>query len=795
MNRVKFLLPLQLIHEQEGGRDRLKVSGGSPVPPASLSPRQAWISPLRARLTALARSDDHVIALGLFLICIVTRFIAIPASLWEQDDIHFARALHKYDLTSHSPHPPGFPVFVAMARAAYWIIGDEHRALTTVAFIFASMIAPALFYFYRAVLEDRRIAFAGALLGSFAPNVWAHGGAGRSDGVGFTLGIIGLTLVIRGLQSERSLIIGCAVFGLAMGVRTTLLPVMGPVIALVFLVRLRRRQWRGVIAAFAVATLCVIVWYVPMVYHVTWPVYRSAVDLHSQYILETDTIISEVKSLTLFFYRLRRFFEHMWGARWIMYLVYLFSIAGLVALVVKRQWRTIGLMAIAFLPYLIFTFLLNTRLGGPLYALPYVPLFTGLAACGLIMTPRRLFQAGRWRALGNSGLFLAICLTVVIAGWTYPIIRLLHREVSPPVRALDHLKKSLDPEKDLLFYDNLFWPHVSLYLPNHQAILYEENLDPWTNLIWSPADRPRILALTNSPLMGRGGEHFIWMSSQLGARRLSRASLERFSGAHVTDISKPQGIAFLSGWYPIEIDQREIWRWMQRTGKVALYSLAESMTLRLRGSIEYPPSPDRRPTLIFRLNGEEVDRFTFAGSEIDHQLTIKPDPSLAWSILSLEINQRVIPRVRSRSTRELGLKCFSIEWTPAPGAPIINSSPDQYFGSGWLKLENDRSNYWRWASGSSIAHLPAIEGDGRLDLKMAVPLQSDESKREVRVEVDGKVLEQFRPPSRYIIKTYDVPQSLHRRAKLELKLSLPNEDSGSAGIHIYYLGWRPSEKN
>jgi hypothetical protein len=773
----------------------LKVTDGSPGASTDLSTERTPVSHLLSRVAALILTNDHLIALGLFLLCIATRFIAIPASLWEWDDILFARALHKFDPASHSPHPPGFPVFVAMTRAAYWVVGDEHRALTTVAFIFASLVAPALFYLYRAVLEDRRIALAGALLGSFTPNVWVHSGAGRSDGVAFTLGIIGLTLVIRGIQSQRSLIAGCAVFGLAMGVRTTLLPVMGPAIALAFLIRLRR-QWRGVIAAVAVGTICVLVWYLPMIYYLTWPAYRAALDNQSQYVLTTDTIFAEVQTLKLFFYRLRRFFEHIWGTRWIMYSVYVFALTGLITLAAKRQWKTIGLMAILFLPYLIFTFILNTRLIAPLYALPYTPLFTGLAACGLIMAPRWLFHSGRWRALRNSGLFLAVCLTVVIAGWTYPAIGLLHREVSPPVRAFNHLKKILDPENDLLLYGTIFLPHASLYLPNHRKAILEESLDPGNNLIWSLADLPRVIRLTGDPILSRSGEHFIWTSSEVGAERLLKPSTERYSGAHITEISRPQGIAFLSGWYPVEIDQKEIRRWMQLRGKVALYNLAESMTLQLRGSIVDPPDPDRRPALIFRLNGKEIDRFIFASSEIDHQLTIKPDPSLAWSILSLEIDQRVIPRDRStRSTRELGLKCFNIEWTPAPGAPIINSSPAQYLGSGWRKLENDRLNYWRWTSGSSVAQLPAIEGDGRLDLKMAVPPQSDESKREVKVEVAGKLLEQFRPRNGNFIKTYDVPQSWHRSAKLELKLSLPNDDSSSAGIQIYYLGWRPSEKN
>jgi hypothetical protein len=726
--------------------------------------------------------------------------MAIPASLWEWDDILFARALHKYDLAAHTPHPPGFPVFVVMTRAAYWMTGDEQTALTTIAFIFASFIAPALFYFYLTVVQDRRIAFAGALLGSFAPSVWVQGGAGRSDGVAFTLGIIGLTLVIRGFQSQRSLIAGCAFFGLAMGVRTTLLPVMGPIIAIVLLARLRRREWRSVLASVVVGAVCILVWYVPMVYHVGWRTYRSVMDSQSQYVLQTDAIFPYITNSSHLIYRSQRFFVHIWGIRWIMQALYTLSLLGLIGLAIKRQWRTIGLMALAFLPYLIFTFLLNSPLGAPLYSLPYLPFFTGLAACGLIMTPSLvpgLFsRSGSWRSLENLGLLLAVCLTIAIAGWTYPIIKLLHSEVSPPMRAFDHLKKNLDPENDLLLYSGQFSPYIPLYLPNHKVVQFEEELDPEINMIWSPADRQHTFTLTSNPILGVKGEHFLWMSSEVGTRRLGNLSRERYFGAHIADMSRQRGVVFLSGWYPPESDQNEVWRWMSRRGRVALYSLAESMTLRLRGSIVYPPPPDRRPTLIFRMNGAEVDRITIDGSEIDHQFTIKPNPSLTWSIISLEIDQTVIPSARSkRNTEELGLKCLEFELSPAPGAPAIKTSSDQYFGTGWQELENTREAYWRWTSGSSIAYLPAIEGDGRLDLRMGVPQGSDDTNREVTVEAGGIVLGKFRPPHGYFTKSYEVPRSLHRGAKLELKLSLPTPDSKSPAMQILYLSWRPSEKN
>jgi hypothetical protein len=756
---------------------------------------QSLISRLHRQLASIC-NNDRSIGLGLFLLCIVTRIMAIPASLWEWDDILFARALHKYDITVHSPHPPGFPVFVVMARFLYWITGDEHSALTALAFIFASFVAPALFYFYRAILLDRRIAFAGALLGSFAPNVWVHGGAGRSDGVAFTLGIIGLTLVIRGFQSQRSLIAGCAVFGLSMGVRTTLLPVMGPIIAVVFIDRLRRHEWRDVAAALAAGTLCVIVWYVPMVYYVTWTKYNAAVTRHSHGIYEGDALFTHMQTLSVVLYRVQRFFVDVWGTKWIMQIIYGFSALGLSALAIERQWRTISLMLVAFLPYLIFTFVLNAPVGGPLYSLPYIPFFTGLAACGLILPARWLFHSGRWTILENSGLLLATCLTLAVAAWAYPAVNLLHREVSPPVRALDYLKKSLDPEKDLLSFSGVFSPYVSFYLPNYKVMLREEDLDPEYNLIGSSTDR-HILTLTSNPLLEAQGKHFLWTTSELGARRLSRMSLERYFSAHIADTSKLRGVAFLSGWYTAEGDQTEVWRWMSRQGNVAIYSLAESMILRLRGSIVYPPAPDRRPTIIFRLGGKEIDRITIDRPDFDHQLLIKPDPGIAWSILSLEIDQTVIASARAngRKTDVLGFKCFELGLSAAAGAPLVKTSPDQYLGAGWSELDYNSELYWRWINGSSITYLPAIEGDGRLDLMLKVPDEINGSNREITVEGGGIVLDKFRPPNGFSTKSIAVPQSLHRGTKLELKLSLPVGDSKTPEIQIFYLGFRPSEKN
>ncbi len=749
------------------------------------------------RMSAIARTNDIGIAIGLLVICFITRLIAIPASLWEWDDILFAQALHRYNLVDNNPHPPGFPVFVAMTRAAYWALKDDHLALATVSMIFASLLAPALFYLFREIFNDRRIAFAGALLGSFAPNVWVHSGAGRSDEVALTFGIIGLTLVIHGVRSQLSLIAGCAVFGLAMGVRVTLLPVMGSVIAFVFLIRLWRREWKPVAKALAAGIVFALVWLVPFLYYVPWNDFRYVMRTHSQFAWETDSIFATNVNGDPS-YRFRRFFIEVWGGRWIMHTIYALSALGLIALVYKRKWKSIGWMALSFLPFLTFVLILNTPLSAPLYSLPYIPLFIGLAACGLIMVPRLFGAEERGIVLKNLGLILAIGLTIAIAEWTYPIIKLLHNEVSPPVRAAQYIQQKLDFKKDVIYMDEVFLPHAIFYLPGSRMVVhdYETNLE--ANLINPIKDWAPSIGLTIDPYPSEDRKDFRWTSNRRGERRLRPLSLGRYFEAYVGDSSKARGITLLSGWYPLERDDSRTWNWMSREGKLALLNIAETMIFRIQGLVATSTKSDHNPTIVFRFDGVEVDRITTNGAPIDRSIVLKPDPARLWSVLSIETDQVINPRRDSGipDDRDMGIQCLALEWAPAPGTPIKTQSPDRYVGKGWGVLENNQFGFWRWTNEVALVRLPKVDGAGRLDLKMLVAPNKDGTIPEMTVEVEGKVIEKFQAPSGYFTKTFYVPSSIHRGAEAELKLSTSpnNREDPNLAMLIYYMGWRPSEK-
>ena len=172
---------------------------------------------------------------------------------------------------------------------------------------------------------------------------------------------------------------------------------------------------------------------------------------HSQFTITRDSIFSEGDNAVLS-YRARRFFLEIWGARSIAWSMLGLSVVGLGALIAERRLSAVGWMAIAFVPYVTFVFILNTPLSAPLYSLPYVPFFAGFAACGAILAPRlawHYFQVTQRFALAAKvqavlAAFIPAVLLIWMMAWAYPVIRLVRSEESPPLRAIDHLKKTLD---------------------------------------------------------------------------------------------------------------------------------------------------------------------------------------------------------------------------------------------------------------------------------------------------------------------------------------------------------------
>ena len=59
----------------------------------------------------------------------------LPPSLEDLDSINFAFGIHVFDVARHQPHPPGYPLFIVIARVVYRLIPNEPQALGAVSVV------------------------------------------------------------------------------------------------------------------------------------------------------------------------------------------------------------------------------------------------------------------------------------------------------------------------------------------------------------------------------------------------------------------------------------------------------------------------------------------------------------------------------------------------------------------------------------------------------------------------------------------------------------------------------------
>src|SRR5712691_266475 len=71
-------------------------------------------------------------ALVLAALFVAAHLPFLPASLEDLDSINFAMGVRHFDVAHHQPHPPGYPVFIVVAKAANQFIRSEPKALGAV---------------------------------------------------------------------------------------------------------------------------------------------------------------------------------------------------------------------------------------------------------------------------------------------------------------------------------------------------------------------------------------------------------------------------------------------------------------------------------------------------------------------------------------------------------------------------------------------------------------------------------------------------------------------------------------
>lgn len=185
----------------------------------------------------------------------------LPASPMEWDEVNFRNAVRQFDLTRHAPHPPGYPVYVALAKGFAALGASPERApqLASVVGALLALGAVALCLLWAglppfvAVFVVLGLACYPAF--AFAANV------GLSDMLATGLALVCLALLLRLWQSPSAgvaLALG-ALAALACGARpqVALLLLFPAALVAAALSRKRCQAWLWALVSGLVASLLI----------------------------------------------------------------------------------------------------------------------------------------------------------------------------------------------------------------------------------------------------------------------------------------------------------------------------------------------------------------------------------------------------------------------------------------------------------------------------------------------------------------------------------------------------------
>jgi hypothetical protein len=365
----------------------------------------------------------------------LSRLPAISRSLWDWDETLFMLAMRDYDVSAYHPHPPGFPLFIGLAKL---IPLDSFHALQAIAVVSSMLVFPAMFLLARELRATFFVAFASSVLLAIFPNVWFFGGTAFSDVPSLVLVLFACALLLRGRRSDGALIAGAIVLGIAAGFRpqNLLIGFVPSILAL------RARPRAALIGALLGALILGASYGVAAHESGGWDVYRATLARHERYIRQTDSFLSPIRPWLVQVWD--DFFLRPFRAP-----VINIVLVVLMAIGVARRKAGTGTIAI-FGPFLLFAWLYLDFHSSSRFSIGYMPLFALLAAA---VIPRR----GQFVTLG--------ALVALIVIWMIPVLRVVHRTDSPPVAAIDAIRAM--PKSTIVYVDDALAPHAELLLRDY----------------------------------------------------------------------------------------------------------------------------------------------------------------------------------------------------------------------------------------------------------------------------------------------------------------------------------------
>lgn len=582
-----------------------------------------------------ARQRSVVIAAA--VAAAITRLFALARTPWDWDELLFMQGLDHFDVASHRPHPPGYPLYIVAAKVIRKFGFDDFHALQALSLISAMLIVPAMFFLCRELRARFSTSIVAGMLLAFFPNVWFYGGAAFSDVPAMVLITIAAALLFAGCRDARAYVAGALLLGVSAGVRPQALMIGFVPMVIASWFQIRKSVARVLLAIFAVGFITAAS-YGGAAWLTGWEAYHRALQVHGDYIVRVDSFRSPVRPPLWRVFD--DFFVMPYHAPAINFAVTALVLISFVVSLLRRRGPPLAALA-AFAPFCVFTWLILDRFSASRFSIAYAPLMALLAADGLRLVTRRPLIEG----------IAAAALVGGMIGWTWPALRDV-RTIAPSVAAVDWIRNHVDRRTAVIYVDEAMVPFAEWYLPDYHLYFLGQSQAPPA---WS-ARRPGFVLREDARPSARA---VVFTRAHDRLWQLARQRYFDVSVRPVTEI-----ITFGNGWYEEESGGRP-WRWMAARSTATLPPIAGNARLSLSFYVPLD-ALDAAPDVTVLVNGTIVDRFHAATKDIERRITVHSRASEPDE-LTIETTRVVVPAAKgiSGDRRTLGLRLNAIEWMPA----------------------------------------------------------------------------------------------------------------------------------
>ncbi|KIL37450.1 hypothetical protein SD71_02060 [Cohnella kolymensis] len=478
----------------------------------------------------MKRRRVELAALALFAVAIRLLYMSPYPAGW--DDIDFALALDRFDLSAMQPHFPGYPVYILAAHLFYYAVGEPFTALSMLSAVAGGLTVVPLWLLFRQLgsISAARLA---SILYALAPLPVVTGIQPTSDALGTLLAGIFALLIWRSMQPEPeavrnrtvSFILAGVVLGLLLGVRVSYVPLSvlwaGAAAVVICDREIPRRQaLRNVLLSAAAAALVCAAWAGALAVSEggVAPLMKLAFAFTEGHFTDWGGTYSADTSFTgrARYFLLRQIggagLGTLWagyaGWRWLSTIAAAIGVIGLLSVVVTRvvrkqsvsnSRRTLFLL-LWILPYLLWAFFAQ-NVDKPRHILPLIPPLLWLLATGLehfcTFLPRSVS-----RRIGSKALFVCFSLLWLVgtAAVTYPLAREAHNKKPPVLELAEYVKESVPKDDSIMFT----WEEqrvISYISPEHQVRRLRHWSDMRMELLQYPVP-PRHIFATNAFIQG-----------------------------------------------------------------------------------------------------------------------------------------------------------------------------------------------------------------------------------------------------------------------------------------------------